>query len=65
MRPASAASYALVLLLTLCVALMVFRVLEVSFSAADLHVWTLVFQATITATVGALVWTVHRNGSHR
>lgn len=65
MRPVTPASYALVLLLMLDVVLLVVRVVFLVDHAVPDPTLTTALQGSITATVGALVYVVHRNGAVR
>lgn len=65
MRPVTPASYALVLLLALDVALLVVRVVFLVQRQVPDPVLTTMLESTIVSTVGALVYAVHRDGSPR
>lgn len=65
MRPVTPASYALVLLLALDVALLVVRVVFLVQRQVPDPVLTTMLESTIVSTVGALVYAVHRDGSLR
>lgn len=65
MRPSTPASYALVLMIVLLVVLVVFRLSELALGVPVDPAWTTMFEAAATAVMGALVFVVHRNGSHR